>query len=90
MDLHPEEVVWIHPKDAEKLGVAEGDPVLVSSRRGALEVKAFVTEDMAPGQAFMTFHFYESPTNVLTQQAFDPVSKTPEYKVTAVRIEKAA
>lgn len=89
MELHPEEVVWMHPQDAAQLGVADGDRVKVSSRRGALEVKAFVTEDMAPGQAFMTFHFYESPTNLLTQQAFDPVSKTPEYKVTAVRIEKA-
>ena len=89
MDLHPEEVVWLHPKDTAQLGVAEGDPVVVSSRRGRLQVKAFVTEDVAPGQAFMTFHFYESPTNVLTQQAFDPVSKTPEYKVTAVKVEKA-
>lgn len=90
LELHPEEVVWINPKDAEQMGVTPGDPVTVASRRGELQVKAHVTEEIAPGQAFMTFHFYESPTNVLTQQAFDPAAKTPEYKVTAVRIEKAA
>ena len=43
---------------------------------------------MRPNTAFMTFHFYETPTNVLTNLALDPASQTPEYKVTAIRIEK--
>jgi predicted molibdopterin-dependent oxidoreductase YjgC len=43
---------------------------------------------LRPGMAFMTFHFYETPTNVLTISALDPYSKTPEFKVTAINIEK--
>jgi len=50
--------------------------------------KAKVTDISPPGAIFMTFHFAESPTNVLTNPALDPVSKIPEFKVCAVRIEK--
>jgi formate dehydrogenase alpha subunit len=88
MELRPEEIVAMNPKDAEKLGVQDGGRVKVSSRRGALEVLARVTDEMKPGEVFMTFHFYDQPTNILTQQALDPAAKTPEYKVTAVRIDK--
>jgi predicted molibdopterin-dependent oxidoreductase YjgC len=88
MELHPEEIVALNPKDAAKLGVQDGDRVKVSSRRGALEVLARVSDEMKPGEVFMTFHFYDQPTNILTQQALDPSAKTPEYKVTAVRIDK--
>jgi formate dehydrogenase (NADP+) alpha subunit len=88
MALYPEEIVTINPADAEKLGVRDGERVRVSSRRGGLEVRARVTDEVKPGELFMTFHFYDQPTNILTQQALDPASKTPEYKVTAVRIDK--
>ncbi|MBI3948118.1 MAG: formate dehydrogenase subunit alpha [Armatimonadetes bacterium] len=89
MALHPEELVWMHPKDARRLGIADGDKVKVSSEQGEVDVRAKVTKDMRPGTAYMTFHFYETPTNVLThQKSLDPVSKTPEYKVTAIRIER--
>ncbi|MCK4722114.1 MAG: hypothetical protein KAT75_02365, partial [Dehalococcoidia bacterium] len=58
------------------------------SRRGELVARAKVTEASPPGVVFMTFHFAESPANILTNPKLDPVSKIPEYKVCAVRVEK--
>ena len=83
-----EEQVEINPEDALKLGIADNDRVKVISRRGEVVAKAKVTEISPVGVVFMTFHFAESPTNVLTNPALDPVSKIPELKVCAVRIEK--
>ena len=62
--------------------------VRVRSRRGTLAVRARVTDVCSPGTVSLTFHFAESPTNVLTHAALDPVAKIPETKVCAVRIEK--
>jgi formate dehydrogenase alpha subunit len=87
--LKPEGVVEISPKDASQLGIAEGDKVKVSSRRGEVVTKARVTEALLPGVVFMTFHFAESAANILTNPELDPVSKIPEFKVAAVRVEKA-
>ncbi len=86
--LHPEERIWLNPHDARKLGISDGDRVKVISRRGEVLTRAKVTEEVAPGTAFMTFHFYETPTNLLTGDALCPIAKTPEFKVTAVRVEK--
>jgi formate dehydrogenase alpha subunit len=83
-----EELVEMNPKDAVALGIADGDMVRVISRRGAVVAKACLTDDSPVGMVFMTFHFAESPTNRLTNPAFDPVAKIPEYKVSAVRVEK--
>jgi formate dehydrogenase alpha subunit len=83
-----EELVEINPVDARTLGVADGDAVNVISRRGSVTARARVTEVSPPGVVFMTFHFAESPTNQLIGPALDPVAKIPEFKVTAVRIEK--
>jgi formate dehydrogenase alpha subunit len=83
-----EEQVEMNPRDAAALGVADGDMVRVVSRRGAVVAKACLTDDSPAGVVFMTFHFAESPTNRLTNPALDPVAKIPEYKVSAVRIEK--
>jgi formate dehydrogenase alpha subunit len=88
--LMPEDYVWVHPDDAALAGIRTGDRVKVSSRRGEVLTGALVTDVVIPGTAFMTFHFYATPTNVLTQQALDPVAKTPEFKVTAVRVERVA
>ena len=87
-ELRPEELVEINPVDAQKLGIADGEMVKVSSRRGEVDVHAKVTEGSPVGVVAMTFHFMESPTNVLTNPAFDPIAKIPEYKVCAVKIEK--
>ena len=58
------------------------------SRRGQVEVAAKVTESSPPGVVFMTFHFAESATNLLTNTATDPIAGIPELKVCAVRVEK--
>ena len=84
-----EELVEINPKDASALGIADGEMVKVISRRGEVTAKAKVTEASPVGVVFMTFHFAESPTNLLTNPALDPVAKIPELKVCAVRVEKS-
>lgn len=83
-----EETVDIHPLDAEKLAITDGEVVQVSSRRGTLTVKAKVTEQVAPGLVFMSFHWHEVPTNVLTINEYDPISGTAEFKACAVNVEK--
>jgi formate dehydrogenase alpha subunit len=85
----PESLVEIHPEDAGKLGIADGQKVRVTSRRGTVEVKARITEKSAPGSIFMNFHFTEVPVNFLTNPALDPTGKIPEYKVCAVKLEAA-
>ena len=78
----------INPEDAQALGITDGEMVKISSRRGEITAKARVTEVSPPGVIFMTFHFAESPANVLTNPATDPIAKIPEYKVCAVKVEK--
>ena len=87
--LAPEELVEINPADAAALGIADRDWIRVSSRRGAVTARAWVTDRVRPGLIFMTFHFAEALGNVLTNNVIDPVAKIPEYKVCAVRVEKA-
>jgi formate dehydrogenase alpha subunit len=87
--LRGEELVQINPKDAHTLRIADGDRIKVTSRRGQVTARARVTEVTPAGAIWMTFHFAESPTNVLTNPVLDPAVKTPEYKVCAVRVEKA-
>ncbi len=86
--IEPESVVEINPVDAAALKIAHGDKVKVASRRGEVITKAKLTEKSPPGAVYMTFHFSESVTNILTNPALDPVSKTPELKVCAVKIER--
>ena len=63
--------------------------VKVSSRRGEVVAKAEVVDRPDPGVVFMTFHFHEAAANLLTIAALDPVAAIPEYKLAAVRVEKA-
>jgi formate dehydrogenase alpha subunit len=86
--LRARELVEINSRDANALGVADGEIVCVVSRRGEVMARTKVTEDSPPGVVSMTFHFAESPTNLLTNPALDPVAKIPELKVCAVRIDK--
>ena len=74
--------------DAEALGVADGDTVRVSSRRGSIELKAAVTSRIKPGTVFIPFHYAEAAANRLTINALDPQAKIPEFKACAVRVEK--
>ena len=88
-EIYPDALAEINPSDAKELGVEDGAKVKVTSRRGEVEVEAQVTERVPRGTIFMSFHFGEAAANVLTNPALDPVSKIPEYKVCAVRVEKA-
>jgi formate dehydrogenase major subunit len=79
----------ISPEDLERFGLAEGERVKVTSRRGSIEVPVRVDEGLRPGLTFMTLHFQDDvATNVLTIDATDPKSGTAEFKATAIRIEK--
>src|SRR5436309_2126654 len=81
--------VAIHPSDARRLGVDTGSRIRVASRRGELTGHARVTEAVRPGAVFVPFvKLEESAANFLTNSAFDPSSKIPEYKVCAVRVER--
>jgi len=79
----------ISPEDAERLGIADGEPVRVVSRRGAVVTPVRVDVSLRPGLTFMTFHYPDDvATNLLTIDATDPRSGTAEYKAAAIRIEK--
>ena len=86
--FHGEEFIEISPKDAESLGIEDGETVQIASRRGEITAKAKVTDTSPAGVVSMSFHFAESPTNQLTNPALDPVAKIPEFKVSAVKIKK--
>jgi len=88
MHVWPEEAIEISSADAKELEVEDGETVLVSSRRGVVRTKARVTDKSSRGVAFMSFHYPEVLTNLLTNAALDPQAKTPEYKACAIRIEK--
>ncbi|MCE9590634.1 MAG: formate dehydrogenase subunit alpha [Planctomycetes bacterium] len=88
LDKAKEETLRIHPSDARKVGVVNGELVNVTSRRGSVQVKAQVTKATNPGTLFMTFHFPESRTNLLVGSAVDEFTGCPEYKISAVRVEK--
>jgi predicted molibdopterin-dependent oxidoreductase YjgC len=84
----PEGEIQINDDDGTQLGIGTGDMVRVLSRRGEATGKALLTSKLPRGMVFMNFHFAEVPTNALTGDAIDPVAKIPEYKVSAVRVEK--
>jgi len=81
--------VEINPLDAATLSIKDGDMVKITSRRGEITAKAKISGMTPAGVVSMDFHFPGTPTNKITNPAFDPVSKIPELKVAAVRVEKA-
>ncbi len=87
-DIRPYELAEINPKDAERLGVEEEGIIRVTSRRGSILTRVTITDNMKEGMMFMTFHYKDSPVNELTNAAFDPITLTAEYKISAVKIEK--
>ena len=84
----PTGYVEINPEDAEQLDLADGENVVVTSRRGSIRIPALVTERVPEGTVFIPFHFAECAANVLTNPALDPDSKIPELKVCAVSVAK--
>ena len=82
--------VMISVFDAEQLQINNGDKLKLSTRRGEIEIDAFVTKRAQAGVIFLPFHFAESAANKLTNNVLDPVAKIPEFKVCAVKVEKVA
>ena len=90
-----ENVVWyhddvleIHPHDAEMHGINDGDRVSLASRKGDITLRATITERVPPGVVYTTFHNPETGANVVTTEYSDWATNCPEYKVTAVQAEK--
>ncbi len=83
---HAEDVLEIHPHDAEVRGIGTGDGVLLSSRKGAITLHAKVTERVPAGVCYTTFHHPEAAANVITTEFSDWATNCPEYKVTAVEV----
>ena len=86
---HPEDLLEIHPSDAETRGVREGDRVSLASRKGDITLKATITERVQPGVVYTTFHNPETGANVVTTEYSDWATSCPEYKVTAVEVTPA-
>jgi formate dehydrogenase major subunit len=85
--LEPEAIAMLHPRDAAKLGVAVGQHIRVSTRRGAIELKCRVDRDVAEGMVFIPFAFFEAAANLLTNPQLDPFGKIPEFKFCAAKVE---
>ncbi len=85
----PESYIQINTIDAKKLGIKENEKIKVSSRRGEIVTLARISEDVAPGVTYMSMHFAKG-ANTLTNTALDPLSKMPELKHCAIKIEKIA
>ena len=86
-EAYPEPLVEVAPEDADRLGLEKGGRIRVSTRRGSLESRAWITRRVAPGTVYMSWHFAEAAANLLTINALDPISKIPEYKICACKIE---
>lgn len=85
--VYKQPLVEINPDDAARLHIVNERRVKISSRRGAIEAQAWVTDRVPPGMVYANFHFPEASANELTIAALDPVAKIPEYKVSAVKVE---
>lgn len=89
VEILTEDVLLIHPDDAKKEGIADGDMVCVESARGKVDIKAAVTDQMKPGILSSTFHFPEIMLNIITSDEHCTEAMCPEYKVVSVRIRKS-
>jgi formate dehydrogenase major subunit len=86
----PEDVLEVHPHDAELRGIVEGDLVAVSSRKGETTLHATLTDRVPPGVVYTTFHHPETGANIVTTEFSDWATNCPEYKVTAVQVLPAS
>jgi formate dehydrogenase major subunit len=87
---HGEDVLELHPQDAEDRGVKDGDWVGIQSRAGETVLRATLTDRVQPGVVYTTFHFPESGANVVTTDSSDWATNCPEYKVTAVQVTRVS
>jgi formate dehydrogenase major subunit len=89
-DIEPEAVASLAPSELRRLGVAAGDPVRVTTRRGHIELKARSDSNIAPGMVFVPFCYAEAAANILTNPQLDPIGKIPEFKFCAAKVEPVA
>jgi formate dehydrogenase major subunit len=87
---YAEDLLEIHPEDAESRGIQQGDWVGISSRAGETVMRADITTRVQPGVVYTTFHFPESGANIVTTDNSDWATNCPEYKVTAVQVVKVS
>ncbi len=87
LEIYNQALIEVNPDDALKIGLNGNKRVRVTSRRGSIESEAWVTDRVPPGMVYANFHFPEASANELTIAVLDPVSKIPEYKVCAVKVE---
>jgi len=87
---HGEDLLEIHPHDAEQRGIRDGDFVKLESRAGATSLRATITDRVAPGVVYTTFHHPATQANVVTTDYSDWATNCPEYKVTAVQVAPAS
>jgi formate dehydrogenase major subunit len=85
--IEPKPTASLHPLTLERLGVAPGDPIRVSTRRGTIELTARADQGVQQDMVFIPFAYAEAAANVLTNPQLDPIGKIPEYKFCAVRVE---
>ena len=85
---HEEDLLEIHPHDAEERGVRDGDWVKLASRSGETALRAKLTDRVAPGVVYTTFHHPDTQANVVTTDYSDWATNCPEYKVTAVQVSR--
>jgi assimilatory nitrate reductase catalytic subunit len=91
VEAEPEVFAEIHPRVAAQLGIADGRPVRLATARGSMVLPARVTADVRPDTVFVPFHFGgDGSVNELTNDALDPVSRMPEFKVCAVGLTAAS
>ena len=88
MVWHEEDRLEIHPHDAEQRGVKDGDWVRIASRAGETALRALITDRVAPGVVYTTFHHPLTQANVITTDFSDWATNCPEYKVTAVQVSR--
>ena len=88
VDMAGEGFIEINYKDADRLGIRNGERIVVRSRRGKIDATARVGRKVSEGETWMPFHFPDSPANMLTNAALDDFARIPEFKVCAVNIEK--
>ena len=89
MEIAGKSFIEMNIKDADALGIKDGDKVRVASRRGEIETTAVVGTKVSPGETWMPFHFPDGNANWLTNAALDKFAKAPEYKVCAIKIKKS-
>ena len=87
--IEPDAVALLHPQELARLGVAAGDRITLTSRRGEVELFARADAGMPPGAVFVAFCWAEAAINELTNPALDPVAKIPGFKYCAVRVAPA-